>query len=374
MRKLCFFLFSIWSVLSYAQSDPKEQINSFSQKLDSLRTQKQIPGLAVAVVKDNKLFWSNGYGSSHLDSDDGQQIKAVSADTPFWIASVTKTFMGLLFLQLEELGRVDLEAPINTMKDWEGFCDWLSNSGIVFGKDLQCDREIALRHVLNHTVNGSPGTAFSYNPIMYSRLSRYLEELYGNDPSAVELGQNTLAQLMETHILGPADMTRSMSSQWQREKAEVFFDLAEGYQFKNGRYIRLKQPERHIAGGAGVVSTVQDLAKYVIALNKGKLASPAVMKRLYSPPLNSTGKPLPYAFGWYVQNYRNETLVWHGGWGPENGFSALLLQIPQRKLAFIILANSEDLWWGNPLNEARVQDSPFAQLFLKQFVFTPESK
>ena len=56
-------------------------------------------------------------------------------------------------------------------------------------------------------------------------------------------------------------------------------------------------------------------------------------------------------------------LVWHSGWW-EDAYSALYLKVPDRDATIILLANSEGLWWDNPLDEARVEESAFAQAFL----------
>ncbi|MFP8487996.1 serine hydrolase domain-containing protein [Gracilimonas sp. Q87] len=349
--------------------DAEQRFKTFSIELDSLRKANHIPGLAAAVVKDQEVAWSQGYGSSHFDTGDGASFKAATADTPFWIASVTKTFLGLLFLQLEEQGKIDLNNKINDMPGWNSFCSWLTNSEIVFGRNLHCNKPITIRNVLNHTVNGEPGTDFMYNPIMYSRLSRYIEYVYGNPVSAAEGRQNTMAQLIQENILGPTGMDRTMSSMWQRNKALVFFDMAQGFEHKDGRYVRKKHIERHLAGGAGIVSTVNDLAKYDIALYTGKLASDTVIEKLFTPAVAPDGISLPYAFGWYVQEYKGEKLIWHSGWDEKAGFSALYLKVPGRDLTFIVLANSEGMWWGNPLDKAEVERSVFAQLFLNHFVF-----
>lgn len=346
-----------------------QQFQAFSAELDSLRKVNHIPGLAAAVVKDQELAWSKGFGNSHFDTGDGASFKAITPDTPFWIASVTKTFLGLLFLQLEEQGKVDLDDHINDMPRWENFCNWLAQSTIVFGKNLRCDAPITIRNVLNHTVNGEPGTEFMYNPLMYSRLSRYIEYVYGNPISAAEGRHNTLAQLTQENILGPAGMDRTMAGMWQREKALVFFDMAQGFEYTDGGYVRQRHIERHLAGGAGIVSTVNDLAKYDIALDTGALASNSVMKKLFTPAVAPDGSTLPYAFGWYVQEFKGEKLIWHGGWDEKAGFSALYLKVPERNLTLILLANSEGMWWGNPLDKAQVEGSAFAQLFFKHFLF-----
>ena len=368
------FIFPYASLCQTADSSllSKSDLTAFTVALDSLRQEKNIPGLAVAVVKNKKLAWSKGFGSSHFDPEDGEAYQLVTGDTPFWIASVTKTFIGLLFLKLEEQKKISLDDKINEMPGWDSFCNWLAQSGSVFGRNLNCDQPISIRHILNHTVNGVAGTQFLYNPIMYSRLSRYIEHIYGNDVAEAEKGQNTMAKLVEENILRLAGMDRTMSSQWQTEKAPVFFDMAEGYQYGDEGFVRLIRPERHLAGGAGIVSTVNDLAKYDIALDEGKLASTQVMEKLFTPAVSPEGTRLPYAFGWYVQEYEGEKLIWHAGWDEEAGFSALYLKIPERELTLILLANSEGMWWENPLDKATVEESPFAQVFMERFVFAEQ--
>jgi CubicO group peptidase (beta-lactamase class C family) len=82
---------------------------------------------------------------------------------------------------------------------------------------------------------------------------------------------------------------------------------------------------------------------------------------------SASGEPLPYGVGWFVQPYQGHTLVWHSGvW--EDAYSALYLKIPAQELSFIILANSQGIWWDNPLDQAEVERSRFAQAFLSAFV------
>jgi CubicO group peptidase (beta-lactamase class C family) len=339
------------------------QVEEFAADLDSLRHAHHLPGLAAAIVRARELLWFHGYGFAYVDDE-----VSITPDTPFWIASVTKTFVGLVFLQLEADGIVHLEDEIRDVPGWEGFCSWLSSSTLPFGRDLRCNAPITVRHVLNHTVQGEPGTRFLYNPVMYSRLSRYLEHVTGGSVDEVEGRQNALAQAIEERILTPAGMSRTMSSQWQREKMDVFFDMAQGYGIDAaGEFVIRPRPEREIAGGAGIVSTVEDLARHDAALDAGKLATPEVMAKLFSPARAPDGTLLPYAHGWYVQAHRGTRLVWHSGWDAEAGFSALYLKVPDRRLTLILLSNGEGLWWENPLDSAAVDRSPFARAFLDRF-------
>ena len=59
--------------------------------------------------------------------------------------------------------------------------------------------------------------------------------------------------------------------------------------------------------------------------------------------------------------------MWHSGWW-EKAYSALYLKVPERNVTMILLANSEGLWWDNPLDKAEVEKSLFAQLFLRTFL------
>lgn len=338
-------------------------VAEFDARLQQLRREHRLPGLAVAVVKDQTLAWSSAYGQAFDEVP-------VTPDTPFWIASVTKPFMGVLFLQLDADGSIDLGAPVNAEPSYDGFCAWLAASELPFGRDLRCGVPITLEQVLRHTVNGEPGTSFLYNPFMYSRLSRYIAHRYGHSVEAIDRHHNQMARLLDAYVLEPAGMHRTMSSQWDRSKMDVYFDMAQGYGVTSeGGLVRRPRPDRFLAGGAGVVSTVEDLARFDIALDTGVLLGPDLVRKLFTPPVAPDGTVLPYAYGWYVQQYRGETLYWHGGWDEEAGFSALYLKVPERDLTLILLANGEGLYWGNPLDQAAVEGSPFARAFLDRFVF-----
>lgn len=348
-----------------AASELDESLRAFDTELDSLKQQHLLPGLSAAIVKDQELLWSKGYGYADRDRE-----IPVTSDTPFWIASVTKTFVGLAFLHLEAEGAVDLNELAAETPRFDGLCEWLAGSTLPFGSDLRCDAPITIRHILHHQVQGEPGSRFLYNPIMYSRLSRYLENKLGQGVDEVEGRHNLLAQTIDRTILSPAGMTRTMSSQWDRSKALVFFDMAQGFGIDaQGNRITRPRPGRHIAGGAGIVSTVLDLARYDIAIDTGIVAPTPTRQKLFAPAVLNDGTTSPYAFGWYVQEYRGEKLIWHSGWDEEAGFSALYLKVPDRNLTLILLANGEGLWWGNPLDKAAVEGSPFAQAFLERFVF-----
>jgi CubicO group peptidase (beta-lactamase class C family) len=363
-------LLSVSSLNIAAQNKPADDFSAFSEALEALRKSEKIAGLSVAIVKNEELAWAEGYG--FVDSNNEVPI---TPDTPFWVASLTKTFVGLTYLHLEAEGKVNLDELASITPEFDGLCEWLTGTNIPFAQGLDCKEPIKIKHILHHQVNKPVGTSFTYNPIMYSRLSRHLEHSLGEGVRQVEGRQNYLAQSIDKYILTPAGMQRSMASMWDRSKPLVYFDLADGFTVdEQGYKQRVKRPEKHVAGGAGVVSTALDLAKYDMAITNKTITSNDISEKLIRPALFNDNSKSVYGYGWYFQCYNGEKLMWHSGWDPDNGYSALHLRLPERKMALILLANSPGIWWGNPLDKAEVENSKFAQLFFKHFNLASDSK
>jgi CubicO group peptidase (beta-lactamase class C family) len=87
----------------------------------------------------------------------------------------------------------------------------------------------------------------------------------------------------------------------------------------------------------------------------------------WRPPVDATGKLLPHAIGWFVQNYNGEAVVWQFGTGGENGSSSLVVMLPSRGLSLVMMANSTGLVKSFPLEKGDVTTSPFARIFLALF-------
>ena len=273
-------------------------------EVDSLRRTHAIPGLAAAIMRDRATVWAEGFGVA--DVDEGVPV---TPDTPFWIASVTKTFVGLTFLQLAAEGVIDLDAPMESLPEFDEFCAWLASTDLPFGQDLDCASPLTVRTLLTHTSNGDVGHEFRYNPLLYSRLARYVEWVI-NGSTEIAGGTNELARQIEARILAPAGMHRSVASQWDESKMRVVYDMARGYGVTGDgddrRWVLRPPPKRALTAGAGIVSTVLDLARYLATLEGDLLALPETRQRLLTAPRDRDGQALPYAYGWYVQTYRGE--------------------------------------------------------------------
>ncbi len=358
--RLCVLLVVIVGVASGAcaaqPSAGTHDVPAFVERLESLRQDSNIPGLSVAVIHDGEIVLAAGMG--YADVEEG--IPA-TADTPYNIASVTKPVSAVVALRLVEQGVLELDRPIAEYSDWVDFCEGFSQQPSIFARDLRCEPpDHTLRHLLSHTATGTPGTRFSYNPILYSWGSRPIMAATDTQFSA----------LVEQHVFVPVEMSDSGRKYRDLPLSEHLAERqALPYQIDTDGTATPAPPPPPQGDGAagGVVSTVLDLAAFDIALDSGTLISPDSRTEMMTPTELANGESAPYGLGFYVQKYEGLSLVWHSGWW-EDAYSALYLKVPEQDLTLILLANSEGIWWENPLDKAAVEESRFAQAFLEAFV------
>jgi CubicO group peptidase (beta-lactamase class C family) len=86
-----------------------QRIALFTRYLEPLRIQARIPGLSAAISFDGQIIWEGGLGFADVEAR-----VAAAPDTPYPIASITKTMTSTLVMQCVEEGRLDLDAPIRT--------------------------------------------------------------------------------------------------------------------------------------------------------------------------------------------------------------------------------------------------------------------
>jgi CubicO group peptidase (beta-lactamase class C family) len=362
MKSATVFLlaFAAFTDLAAAQDQGQKaaatpDIPAFVELLDSLRKAARIPGLSVAVVKNQAIVLALGLGYA-----DAEQRIPATAETPYDIASVAKPLSSVVALRLVEAGKIDLDRPMAEYSEWADFCTGFSQQPSIFAKGLRCTpANHTLRHLLTHTATSTPGAQFSYNPVLYSWASRPI----------MAVADTSFSALVERYVFVPAGMTRSARKHRALPvREDVAKLLAPPHRVSASGAIERAPPLGPQGDGAagGVISTVLDLARFDVALDKGMLISAASRAAMMSRARSKNGDALPYALGWYAQEYEGLTLVWHSGWW-ENAYSALYLKIPALDVSFIVLANSEGVWWDNPLDKAEVHRSEFAQAFLRAF-------
>ena len=305
----------------------RQRVARFEKQVDDFRTVLKIPGLSVAIIKNQKLLWVKGFGFADLEN----RIPA-TPDTLFHLASVTKTFAATLIMQLVEQGKLDLDEPMSH-----------------YSSDFK-DDSVKIKHIITHTSAGTPGERFQYDGNRYDYLTAVIEKKMGKrfGEVVVETFFDPLGMSNSVpyhHIVVDRDKWIASLGKENLERYQKSLDmLAQPYTYYgSGEVIHTTYPlPDSIGAAAGLLSTVRDMAKYDIAIDRHAFIKKETQEKAWTPFVSNNGKRLPYGLGWFVMDHHGTRLIWHtGDWG--SGFSAFYLKVPEKNLSLIMLANSEAL-------------------------------
>jgi CubicO group peptidase (beta-lactamase class C family) len=316
---------------------PAQSLSDFEQKIGSLQTNYNVPGLIAGVSRNGQMVWSKPYGYA-----DKEKNTLVTNSSLFHLASLTKTFGALTIMQLVEHGLVNLEEPV-------------SNYGI----NLSSPGVIRVKHLLSHTSEGTPGSQFRYNGDRYALLDKVI--LGASGLSFDKLVKQKVFTPLGLQNTAPNLMTLAYQDGY--DTAALVNNLVQGYA-SDGKQ-RLDYPKL-FSCAAGLISTLDDVIKYSNALDNTGLVADSLKSKMFSPFVSNAGQKLPYGYGWFVQTIENKKLLWH--YGQWTGISALIVKLPEQKITFVVLANSDMLSAAFNLVNGDVMNSPYAKLFLTSFV------
>ncbi len=301
-----------------------------------------IPGIAIAVVKGDEVIHARGFGT------DGRG-RPMTADTPLFIGSVSKSFTGLAVMQLVAQGRIDRDAPVRSYLPWFEVADpdasaritvrhLLSHaSGLSDLRYLESSRlpddatiEEAVRDLRRAEPIAPPGSEFHYFNPNYTVLGHLVEVVSGQP----------YADYLREHVFEPLDMRRTFTD----PEAARAAGLARGHLQAFGVPVPREQPFRQHGLPAGyLMSTANDMAHYLIAMNgDGAYGDRQVLSRFGMIELHAPSGPGRfYANGWIVGAHRGHRLVQHGG--TNEAFKTEAMLLPDDDLALVLLANQSTL-------------------------------
>ncbi len=347
-------------------ADDQSRIDTLDAFAKQFRSDKTMPSLSIAIARDGDILFTGNYGFQDHDAEE-----VTTAETSYLVASITKTFTAITLLGMEADGHISLEDDFTTFSEWDRRCNWLVNSGIIFGgadlgdlkiPAIDCAATISLEDVLSHRVNGEPGADFIYNPIIFGRLSHYVEEKTGRP----------WREWMKQYVTEPGNLS-GLSLGWRDPSGgAVLTNFAPPFEYVENEagevdYKPSALPNTELNASSGVIASAAALARYGVALMDGKILSNDLLARMWTPTLGAGGTREPYGLGWYVEEINGRKVVWHGGWWPD-AYAGMLILVPEEKLAFVALGNTDGLHWGNPLNGADITASPLAKTFMDLFV------
>ena len=296
-------------------------------------------GYSIALVLDDQLVWSEGFGFADLEAG-----KRATGSTIYRIGSVSKPVVGTALMQLYEQGKVDLDADIRTyIPDWPAK-QWtitvrhllIHSSGIRHYRGAEFlsavrydDLTAAMEMFKDDDLLFEPGSQYSYSTYGFNLVANVVEGASGMP----------IEEYMREHVYGPAWMSSTGLEDWeaiQFRRARWYERDDEGNRF-NSPYVDLSNK---YAGG-GITSTVEDLARLHIAYARGRLLKPETIELMYTPQELADGTSR-YGLSWRVQvmempDGTSARLVSHSG--GSIGAGTLFWRFPDQGLALAAVTN-----------------------------------
>lgn len=175
----------------------------------------------------------------------------------------------------------------------------------------------------------TPGTKYSYSSYAYNLIAGVIEKASGL----------TFEAYMQEKVWGPAGMKETRLEHPPEivpNRARQYLRGGDGPGVVNAPYADLSIKW----AGGGIISTVEDLLRFHIALDEGKLVRRETLEQMYTPATLNDGSKIDYALGWRIQTDQ-QGRRWISHSGGATGGSTFLLRDPERKLAVAIMCNVE---------------------------------
>jgi CubicO group peptidase (beta-lactamase class C family) len=342
---------------SAAQGPPRE-LRDLDAWIARAMRDWEVPGLAVAVVKDDTVAFAKGYGVRAL----GSQAPVTTA-TLFANASTTKAFTALAVAMMVDEGKLAWDDRV------------VDRLPALLLQDPYPARELTLRDALSHRVGfGDPGflwygteleaaemfhrlrfvepqssfrARYAYNNVTYAAAGVIAGEAYGAGWDA----------LVRDRILAPLGMTATVT---QGRFLPADADLAQPHD-------RVRDTLRVIPGVASLVdgiapagamySNVVDMARWLrFLLRDGRVGDSTLVRsgtfaemfrpqtivprESFYPTVSRTGARFTaYGLGWFLQDYEGEFVAMHTG--SIDGYVAIVGLVPTRELGVVVFANRD---------------------------------
>jgi CubicO group peptidase (beta-lactamase class C family) len=353
-KLLLFFVLFVFPAFVFAQdySAKLAEIDAYAQKV---QTDWNVPGLAVGIVKDDKIIFAKGYGVRALGKPE-----RVDENTLFAIASNSKAFTTASLAILVDEGKLKWDDKVSqylpefqmydpyvtrelTVRDLVSHRSGLDTfSGDLLWYETTYSMDEILRRVRFLKPVSSFRSRYGYQNLMFTAAGRIVEKISGK----------TWSQFVTERILTPLGMTRTTTS-----VKELKDNYAMPHNESGGslRVLHLGNVDG-AAPAAGLNSSVREIGNWLrLQLGHGKFDGKQIYSERQAGAMWSAVTPLgvnpfppkdaptrlfsAYGLGWFLNDYRGRKMVSHTG-----GLDGMLSQtamLPEENLGVVVLTNSE---------------------------------
>jgi CubicO group peptidase (beta-lactamase class C family) len=302
------------------------------------------PGASVLIVKNNEVVFSKSYGLADLDTKE-----PISSKTLFNLGSISKTFVAYGILMLRDQGKLSLDDPLSKY-----FSDF---------NNREIAEKVTLLHLLTHTsglpdsrmvwedsvfyltakdaenwepikqteaLNFQPGERYEYSNPAFNALALVIEQVSGMKWQAY----------IEENIFTPSGMTTSTITDGPHPEHGV----AHGYIRIAGEWHEKdygEEPTFAAAGNGGVWSSIEELAKYELAIQQALFVKKETVDESRTVVVPENWKDISPPFigkSWFIeQTPDNLEMATHTG--TQGGFYCDYMYVPAKHVLYVILAN-----------------------------------
>ncbi len=339
-------------------ADPWAGVDDF---IETRMSTASIPGLAAAVIQNGQLVWSAGYGYANV-----AEQRVVTTETPFLIASISKSVVGVAVMQLWENAQLTLDDEVN------------SKLSFVIDNPLVLNETIAIKHVVSHTAGIGDNLAilnplYSQNEDCPIALGTFLEgylvasgtyydtDNYSNfDPGTQKEYSNVgtglggfLVEVIankpfddycDENIFTPLGMT---NTHWHLADFNID-DVALPYKFESDQLT----PHYHLGfpdyPSGQLRASITDVARFLGTvvnggeLNGQRILEEATVQEMLTPPFPNVSTE--QAVFWHIEERAGRTVVGHTG--SETGATTVMFFSPTTNVGVIVLMNVS---WTNDI-------------------------
>lgn len=330
----------------FSLTDTKE-LETFLDPIFAERMEKlHIPGAAIAVVKDGKIFFSKGYGFADLE----KKTPVVADKTIFRIGSISKVFTATALVQLAERRKINLGDDVNKyLKEFKiantypqpvTFANLLTHTAgfdeINLGrKTTSADKVLPLDEFLKTRLvrRKPPGELFSYSTYGISLAGYLVETISGT----------SFKDYLKKHIFEPLEMN---SASIGSVAANLQSELATGYDYSElGGYRPLAFEYFHTFPASDINGTATDIAHFMLAhlenglFKKKRILSERAAQDMHRQHFTNDPRLIGFTYGFFEKRRNGVRAIEHGG--VMDGFSSLIYLLPDKKIGIYIACNRE---------------------------------
>lgn len=332
--------------------EQQEPFPGFERTIKEILETWQVPGLAIGIVKDDRLVFAQGYGVRRTGAPE-----PVTAQTVFATGSVTKSVTAAAIGILVDERKVQWGDPvIKHLPDFQLADPYITQHLTI--RDLLCARGgLQGGHLMMY--------GEGHGPAEIVRRLRYLKPLtdFRLRPTEHTFHFLIAGQLVEAishqswdafvreRLLVPLGMS---SSSTRFAETQQVADLATPHVPLNNQSVPMSWYDAdHLRGAGGLSANVVDLAQWTrFLLNEGtyqgqQLVSRDVMRELQTPQivdhsalarnLNPETHLVTYGLGWFVYDYKGYRVIEHGG--APFGMHVMIATVPREQLGLVALIN-----------------------------------